>query len=353
MSYLFNGMVIEQLVKTLKMANCNKLFHDYNGNLTISKTKNDKLKDSKEKVRDAIRNHFKDNHPDYNPEFFIQGSYKMKTTIVTKDDECDVDDGVYFKREVGVSGTTLQQWIKDAVADVTTTTPEHRKKCVRVIYKADYHIDLPAYYFPEDWSHPQLAVKNEDLQECDPKDVVDWFKNEKDNNGQLVRIVKYLKGWGDYKRNKMPSGLAMCILAAINIQYNDRDDVAIKDTLAKIQESLENSFECIVPATPYDDLFESYDEARKNNFLSNLDDFVKDSEKAVNDEPNQNRASKIWRKYFGDKFPLGKDEDTDAKEAQLKSVSNKILSGTAYADSDGKINSSEGVKHKPHTNYGQ
>lgn len=210
------------------MANCNKLFLDYDDNLKISKMKKERLKESKETIRERIKKHFKDNHSEYKPEFYIQGSYKMKTTIVTKDDECDLDYGVYFKREVGVTGTTLQQWIKEAVEGATTVSPEHKKKCVRVIYKADYHIDLPTYYFSEDWDHPKLAVKNENLQESDPKDVVDWFVGEKDDNGQLVRIVKYLKGWGDHKRNKMPSGLAMCILASESMQYDERDDIAMK-----------------------------------------------------------------------------------------------------------------------------
>lgn len=335
------------------MANCNKLFLDYESNLTIQKKKKDRLKKSKEAVRKQIRKYFKDKHPEYKPEFYIQGSYKMKTTIVTKDDECDIDDGVYFKREVGVTGTTLQQWIKDAVSDVTETSPEHRKKCIRVIYKADYHIDLPAYYFPDDCEHPKLAIKNQELQESDPKEVVDWFINEKKENEQLVKIVKYLKGWGDYKRNKMPSGLAMCILVSEAIQYDKRDDISMKNTLIKIQENLENSFECIVPGTPYDDLFEDYDDTRKDNFLSNLDDFIKDAKEAVDDEPNQKKASKLWRKHFGDKFPLGADEDTDVKEAELKALSNKILGGIAYTGKDGTINSTGGVKHKPHTNYGE
>lgn len=334
------------------MANCTKLFKDYNDNLTISATKKNRLKESKRILRERIRKYFKDNHPDYVPEFYIQGSYKMKTTIVTKDDDCDLDDGVYFKREVGVAGTTLQKWVKEAFTDATSSDPQHRKKCVRVIYASDYHIDFPVYYFQDDWEHPRLAVKDEDLQESDPKEVVDWFVGAKDSSGQLVRIVKFLKGWGDFKRNKMPSGLAMCILAEKNIKYNDRDDVAMKETLEAIKESLNNSFECIVSGTPYDDLFSEYDDARKNNFLSNLDAFIKDAIKAVEEEPNQLRASKLWRKHFGDKFPLGADEDVDTKESALRAQSASILSGTAYTTRNGMISDSGSVKNKPHTNYG-
>lgn len=335
------------------MANCNKLFLDFDKNLNITNKKREGLMNSKEVLRDRIRKYFKDNHPEYKPVFYIQGSYKMGTTILTKDDDCDLDDGVYFKREIDVTGTTLQTWVKNALDGATSTAPEHRKKCVRVIYQSDYHIDFPVYYFPKDSEHPLLAIKNENLQESDPKEVVDWYRAQKDEKGQFHRITKYLKAWGDYKRNKMPSGLAMSILAAENIQFKERDDVALKDTLIEIRETLKDNFECIVPGTPYDDLFENYDETRKNNFLSNLDDFINDSKKAVENESNQLNASKLWRKHFGDKFPLGQDEDTDAKEAALKSISERVLAGAAFTQSNGTITSSNtGVKNKHHTNYG-
>ncbi len=335
------------------MANCNKLFLDYDKNLEIYSEKKNRLKDSKETLRKRIRKYFKDNHPEYKPTFYIQGSYKMKTTILTKDDECDLDDGVYFRREVGVNGTILQTWVWNAVDGATSTTPQHRKKCVRVIYKADYHIDFPVYYFPEDEDNPWLAVKNQDLEESDPKEVVDWYRKQKDENGQLHRLVKYLKGWGDHKRNKMPSGLAMTILAAENIKFDERDDVALKNTLVEIQSTLDDDFECIVPATPNDDLFENYDAARKKNFLDNLNDFIKDATEAVDKESNQLKASKLWRKHLGDKFSLGADEDLDAKESALRSISDKILAGTAYTQRDGSITDlATGVKNKPHHNYG-
>lgn len=335
------------------MANCNKLFLEYDKSLEISTEKKNRLKDSKEALRKRIRKYFKDNHPAYKPTFYIQGSYKMKTTILTKDDECDLDDGVYFRRDFGVNGTTLQTWMWNAVDGATSTTPQHRKKCVRVIYKADYHIDFPVYYFPEDEDNPWLAVKNKDLEESDPKEVVDWYKKQKDENGQLHRMVKYLKGWGDNKRNKMPSGLAMTILVAENIKFDGRDDVALKNTLIGIQSTLEDAFECIVPATPNDDLFENYDATRKKNFLDNLDDFIKDAKEAVDNESNQLKASKLWRKHLGDKFPMGADEDVDAKESALRSISANILAGTAYTQRDNSISDSiSKMKNQPHHNYG-
>jgi len=335
------------------MANCNKLFLEYDENLKIPKAKSDNLRDSKETLRKRIRKSFRENHPEYKPEFYIQGSYKMGTTILTKDNICDLDDGIYFLREEGVSGTTLQKWVKDAVEGATSTPPQHRKRCIRVIYKGDYHIDFPVYYFPEDAPHPLLAVKDEDIQESDPKEIVEWYRNKKGGEEQLNRIVKYLKGWGDNKRNKMPSGLAMTILATENIQYNDRDDIALKDTLVKIQERLDESFSCVVPAVPNDGLFENYNEDRKYNFLNNLEEFIDDAKVAVDEEENQLAASKLWRKHLGDNFPLGIDENVDKKEAALNESIVGILGSTAYTQKDGSITGDiGGVKNKPHRNFG-
>ncbi|MCD4664442.1 MAG: hypothetical protein K8R68_04160 [Bacteroidales bacterium] len=340
------------------MANCNKLFLDFDKELNVLPAKKTKLTKSKDDLRDRIRNHFKKEHEEYNPTFYIQGSKKMGTLIRTKDDECDLDDGVYFIREEDVTGTTLQKWIKEAVDDATNTPTQHRNKCVRVIYKGDYHIDIPVYYFPEDTDHPLLAVKDNNLEESDPKEFVDWFRENKDENGQLVRIIKYLKSWCDYKRNKMPSGLAMTVLAECNIKYNERDDISIRDTLKEVKATIDDretfieKFKCFMPTTPKDDLFEDYDDTRKNNFLENLDDFIEDADKAI-EEKNQLKASKLWQKHLGDRFPLGEDEDIDAKENALRKTASSILAGKAFTSRYGNIHETDdGVKHKKHSNYG-
>lgn len=71
------------------------------------------------------------------PSFYIQGSYKMGTTIRTKDDTCDLDDGVYFENNPeDVDCKTLQSWVKDAVDGITDSTATHKKNVITVDYKA-------------------------------------------------------------------------------------------------------------------------------------------------------------------------------------------------------------------------
>ena len=300
------------------MANCDNLFKEFNDNLALTKSKRDSLITSKNNLRATIKKHFEENHPHYKPTFYIQGSYKMGTQIRTKDDTCDLDDGVYFKENPDdVTGTTLQGWVKDAVDGVTDSSPSHRKKCITVDYKAGYNIDLPVFIFNKDNNiHPSLAVKNGDWQDDDPKEFNDHFNKNKDTNGQLVRLVKYLKAWCDFKRQKMPSGLAMSVLAMNNFQSNNRDDVALKFLLIEIENKLKARFECKMPTTPKDDLFAGYDQTRKDNFMNNLSTFITDARKAVDEEKNQLKSSRLWQKHFGDTyFPDGKDEDEKAANA--------------------------------------
>lgn len=299
------------------MANCNDLFLDFNKNLNITATKKELITKSKENLREKIRKYFRENHSGYTPHFFTQGSRKMKTTIRTKDDTCDHDDGVYFESNPdGVTGKTLQSWVKNAVDGTTDASPSHKRKCIRVIYSAGYDIDLPVLIFnSEKDDHPMLAIKDDVFREDDPKEFIEKFfeiKKLSHKGEQLVRIIKYLKSWCDNKRNAMPSGLSMTALAMNHMSKHERDDIALKYTLVAIEKELKNEFKCIMQTTPKDDLFADYDLVRQQNFMKNLADFISDAQKAI-DEINLLKASKLWRKHLGDKhFPEGEDKDDKA-----------------------------------------
>lgn len=314
------------------MANVNKQFLQFNEDLHITQTKQSKMMNSRENLRSVIRDYFYKYHSSYIPSFYIQGSYKMNTVILTKDDTCDLDDGVYFDSNPdGVSATTLQSWVKNAVSNVTDSTVLHRKKCITVDYKAGYNIDLPVYLFNEsEEEHPNLAVKNDGWRSDDPKEMVEAFSAAKRNSPQLLRIVRYLKAWCDYKRQKMPSGLAMTILAMNNHISHDRDDVSLKNTLIQIERSLKSSFECRVPATPYDDIFAEYNPLRRTNFMNNLALFIEDAIKAVDEEKNALVASELWRKHLGDRFPLAPDEDE--QKVSKDKITTIIGSSKPYAE---------------------
>lgn len=307
------------------MANCHNLFQDYHGDISIGSKKNERMKDSKEGLRKRIRKWFSENQPEYVPYFYIQGSYKMKIGIRTFEDICDLDDGIYFFREPDVSASTLKEWVRQAVDGYTSTEPENRKKCVRSIFANDYEIDHPVYC-KVDGQEYRIAVKGKGFEDSDPKAVVNWFVSKKDKDGRLVRTIKYLKGWADDQSFKMPSGLALTILATNAkemIFLNQRDDITLRDILKEIKKVLNIRFTCIVPAVPHDDLLANY--PNKDRFMEALGKFIADADEAIR-ENNQKSASQLWRKHLGNRFPLGEDKNENVSRSSAAAAAGAITS---------------------------
>ncbi len=340
------------------MANCHSLFITFNDDeLKLTGTKETRMRTSREDLRKRIRKHFAEKHPEYKPKFYIQGSYKMRTVIRTEDDTCDMDNGVYFFPKPDEMATTMQKWVLDAVQDATNTPPEHKNKCVRVIYQGDYHIDLPVYYrdASEGDDSPSLAVKNTGWTKSDPKKFWEWFQEKKDGKSQVVQIIRYLKAWSDNKRKalKMPKGVALTVLCIKYRVLDSREDKALMYTLKAIRDVLKYSFTCVMPVTPNDDLLASFTNTQRQDFLAALDDFIADAEKAVS-EDNQLKASKLWRKHLGARFPLGEDANVDAREKSLLEKMAFVASGTAYTDRTGVItnSSANSTRNRDHSFYG-
>lgn len=292
------------------MANTNKQFLEFDSNTSISKSKIEKMNSSREAARTKIKNWFAKHHPEYPICFWIQGSHKNSLNIRTKEDDCDQDDGIYVDRdpEDSVDGTTLQEWILEAIKDITTEDAEHKGRCVRNNYKpynmGTYHIDYPSYYKTDDMDHPMLTVKNADLEKSDPKEFSDWLIEQTDSKGQLRRLIRYMKAWCDHIDQDMLNGLTLSVLACNSFVAKDgRDDEALYYTLLAIYSELDNKWECIMPATPGDDLLDRYDSKFKTNFMTALANLINDAKKAL-DEESKHEATKLWKKHMGKRYPL-------------------------------------------------
>lgn len=337
------------------MANCHSLFQTYNEKISLSSSKRKSLIKSKNALRDKIRTYFKEYHPDYKPQFYIQGSYKCKNALLYQDNTCDLDDGVYFLKKPEVAASTLQKWVYNSVKDHTSGGQQHKKKCIRVIYKNDYNIDIPVLYMTENDAHPFLAVKDGGWVKDDPKEFVDWYLSIKDANGQFKRITKYLKDWCKNKPHKMPNGLCMTILVQSNIIRNERDDMALRDTLKNLLSSLTTpgGWSCIMPTFPKENLFGEYDEVLKRNFLNDLKTFIEDAEYSVKTK-SVHEASKKSNRNLGNRFPIAPQTEEEKRIESLTKAGLAINSGGHYTSVDGKINlKKDGVKNSDHRFYGE
>lgn len=315
------------------MANNHEQFIAFDEAIRVSKSKKQTLKTNRDAIRTKIRNHFKNNWPDkIQPKFHWQGSYSMHTLLNPINDESglgvyDLDDGVYFVGE-SIDDREDVQWYHDeiykAVKDHTSQGTKDNAPCVTVYYADNHHVDLPAYFIVDGDEHPQIAHKKNPWMDTDPRETTKWFNN-KIEHPQLRRIVRYVKAWADYMNNqsngKMPTGCILTILVVKNYTTNERDDIALKDVLVKMNNSLSanDGFHCYRPTFPEDeDLFEHYKTERKDFFLKKIKSFANDAEKAIN-STNQKDGCLKWQNHLGERFSCStaKDEDEDAHKKEL------------------------------------
>jgi hypothetical protein len=283
------------------MANCHKAFIEFNNAIALTSRHKVTLRGSRNAVRNKIKKYFQEKKNELTPKFHGQGSFMMNTIIKPIDGQFDIDDGIYFKVDSPPTQSiaTLHTWISNAVNGHTKQKPIDKNTCVRLVYVGQYHIDLPIYYIVEGQS-PYLAHKSKGWIQSDPREFINWFNQQADANGQLKRVIRYLKAWSDYRKGDLPSGLILSILVTNNISFNDRDDIAFYETLVNINESLEKDFICNRPTTPVDeDLLEDYSQTRKQYFLDRLGSFIISAEEAVDDSTSQDDACKIWKRHFG------------------------------------------------------
>lgn len=302
------GLILNKILKEDEenyndMANTHNHFLRFEQNISLTPTKKAKLIASRKALQDRIVNYFKLYTSLPVPKFYIQGSYKMKTMVLSKDGTYDVDLGIYFLNNPYVTSYTVQDNVKRAVNGHTYSGAEHRDKCIRVKYSGDFDIDLPVYY-KTPYEKPYLATKTT-WQKSDPKELCDWFENQrknKDVNGQLLRLIKYFKRWAAVRTRKMPSGIAFTIWVTENYRPNFRDDVAFYETAKAIKNAVSWSVSCRNPATPFDDLTSKLDSIQKRNFVDALDNLIADAYKALHQESTATAAA-IWYNQLGNKFP--------------------------------------------------
>jgi len=332
------------------MATLHKEYNGFNSNIRLTQSRIDSLNKSKKEIRKKIRDWFSTNKPEeIQPKFGGQGSFMMGTgvnPIVKYDNEgnkllkYDLDYGIYFigdkddtKKQ---SITTWHNWVYDSVKNHTNQDPIDKNTCVRVIFADGHNIDLPIYYKKDDLL--ELAHKAKAWIESDPKAFYEWFNDNKTT--QLERIVRYFKAWKDFREDnnvnlKLPSGFEFTILATNNFYPDDSDDVAFRETVRNIYTELnkDGGFKCLRPTAPInEDVFSSYSEQRKTNFLNTLKSLLDDLDRAKN-EKNFKKASEILINHqFGNRFPVGEDKTEEDKSSDLsRSLAAGIVIPKPYA----------------------
>lgn len=291
------------------MANLHTQFKQFEDRISITSTQKDLIIKRHTTLKSVITEYFKKKEGIKVPDYYIQGSYKMKTMVQKEDGSFDVDLGVFLKEKPNLTPTTIQSYVLDAVKNQTASGAQHLKKCIRVNYAGEFNADLPAYY-QDEYSKAYIAVKNDGWVRDDPEEFVNWVENNRNskeinNDGQLIRIIKYLKKWTNRLPFKTPSGVAITVWACTYFKAaKDRDDESLFKTIESIYSSIWWwSVSCKCPVEPYDDLLSNLDSTQKDKFKEALKKFKDDASKAIN-EKDKDIAVSYWQKHLGDKFKI-------------------------------------------------
>ena len=304
------------------MFDCSKDVRAYhNQDVTLPKTEQDRMRSRRNANRDRLRKGLEKADKPAPIEFVAQGSYAMKTMVRDPDNDYDIDDGVYFRKEdlVGPRGaemTSLQarQMVRDAVDNGQfKQAPEVRSNCVRVYYEAGYHVDLPVYrrvvtstVFGEE-AHYELAASS-GWKRSDARDVTDWYEDERTKSAdgqQLRRLNRDLKKYARSRhswRAGILSGFGISVLVIERFREDDREDRALYDTMVAIRDRLDWNLEVAHPVTPGDYITGGADDARARSFRDKLTDAIDALQPLFKTDCTRERALKCWDKVFATTF---------------------------------------------------
>lgn len=311
-------------------------YHD--DKVTLPQAERTEMRDRRDANRDRLKRGLKDAQKPAPREFVSQGSYAMKTMTQHRQKDYDIDDGVYFSKEVlvgdrGAEMSALQarQMVRDALDDGSfKTPPEVRNNCVRVRYEAGFHVDVPVYrrvttkdaFGNEKYNHELAST---DWKRSDARDVTAWFEKENDNqspdsdNGrQLRRMVRMIKKYArsrDSWKGQILSGFGITKLVTECFRGDaSREDKSLYDTMKAIRDRLNWNLVVAHPVTPNETITSGTDDARARFLRERLGEAIDALAPLFEHGCTRKQALKCWDKLFATSF-FGEREEARAKAA--------------------------------------
>lgn len=329
----------------------------HRNNVTLSNKQQGEMRTRRDAGRTRLENGLNEAKRPQPREVQSQGSYQMRTMVQDDDNDYDIDDGAYFacddlKDGAGVALTPLaaRQRICDALAWDGRLKHEAtvKRNCVRQVYAAGYHIDIPVYRIVttkdknnETVEHYELASGDE-WTRSDARAVTRWFNglvgelNAGESDGsQMRRITKLTKKFArraDWK-NETTSGISITKLVVDHFQYSaDRDDKALRETWKAIDKKLQKSTEIDHPVV--DTKLASAGDDAVAFFHDCLNSALKTLEVLEKSDCTRKQAREAWDEVFDTDF-FTKQPDNSGDDSSGKSSAIKVTSVETARRNDG------------------
>lgn len=375
-------------------------------NLELDNTRKEQMISAYKAVNDVFdkdEEFFKD----YTVNVYAQGSLLIGTTIKPlPGKEFDLD--IVLKLDDSYLNHTPKE-IYDEVYRVldnhSTYSPLLQKKnrCIRINYNSDFHMDiLSGCKITSDTT--RLMIPNDkslsDWSRTDPKGYATWFQNISEKHksrfmlterymmlteakvetedlprdiyikSPLQRTVQIIKRYRDlYYENKdltkTPAISSIVLTTLLAQSYGEELSIqaALKNAMAKMKRLADDYKYKGIRFPVYNPIDLYPDKEKRENFTDSWTDkhyqsyvgFVTDLEKKVNAFLSNSTNEQNYKDLFGNGYykqniqTLVKLEESFKGNPQLAA----LLSGTAYTDSSGQINTSSGVKNGSHGFYAE
>lgn len=326
-------------------------------NVTLSNKQQGEMRTRRDAGRTRLENGLNEAKKPQPKEVRSQGSYQMRTMVQDDENDYDIDDGAYFasddlKDDAGVALMPLaaRQRVCDAVVWDGRLKQEAtvKRNCVRQVYAAGYHIDIPVYRIvttkdenDEPVAHYELA-SGDDWTRSDARAVTRWFNslvgelNAGESDGsQMRRITKLTKkfarraGW----KNKTTSGICITKLVVDHFQYSaDRDDKALRETWKAIDKKLQKSTEINHPVL--DTKLATAGDDAVTFFRDCLSSALKTLEVLDNSDCTRKQVREAWDDVFDTDYFTGQP-DNNGDDSGGKGSAMKVTSVETARRNDG------------------
>ena len=337
------------------MTKLKKQFEHFNDYIKITSEANE-LRDK----RSTLQTDFENNFPDICAEhditinktdmrFIDQGSYKLNTTISSKDGSVDRDVAVIFPLNIYTYNDPrdLKKNARGALKIENIRTPSIKEPCITVGYNKkgeEYlHIDFPMYAL---YNGNLYLARGKEFSEsysweiADPEGLNEFFLSKLKDNEQLRRVIRYLKKWKQEKyqnptnKNEVPPSIALTLLACE--YFIEKKDGEYYDDLSALYQVIKSTVERFtltyngndivkaeitynLPKQPYTDVFyklknsDTYGVKFYNKIKKALDD-LRD---ACNVESDHDAAIYV-QKVLGDEFEVPEKAVVEATTTNRK-----------------------------------
>jgi hypothetical protein len=295
-------------------------YHD--DRVTLSQAERTAMRDRRDSNRDRLKSRLSESGKPLPTEFIKQGSYAMKTMTQDPDNDYDIDDGVYFTRDalkdaqgVDMAPQAARQMVCDALQDSRfERAPEVKKSCVRILYRAGYHVDMPVYRVISTavGDTYELACGDEWVASR-AADVEEWFDAENQrqspdttNGRQMRRITRLIKKFAR-SRNAWKADVAAGFTITKLVQEHycaniNREDTALRDTMRAIHSRLRWNLQVQHPVTPGALLTDSVNDAKTAFLRDRLKEALDVLSTVDRSDCTSKEAADAWDRVFDTTF---------------------------------------------------